>query len=157
MSETLYKIGQVATMLATSTRTIRYYEEESLLTPIRTEKGTRLYAQTHVQRLKAILALAHHGFSIETIKHIALIREQSTTGQQSSLQLSAVLDESLSVLTQQIQTLKTIKADIQASQQIIQACHNCKNPPNTQGCPDCPVIKQRTTLDLLNLIWDTDT
>ena len=57
MDEQTFKIGEVASHLATSIRTIRFYEEEGLIYPIRTEKGTRLYNNKHVTRLKVILLL----------------------------------------------------------------------------------------------------
>ena len=44
MTGAALKIGDVARQLGTTARTLRYYEEQGLLTPPRTAKGTRLYA-----------------------------------------------------------------------------------------------------------------
>ena len=60
-----YKIGEVADLLATSIRTIRYYEEEGLLIPIRTPRGTRLYSDSHLARLKVVLRLVNLGFQLK--------------------------------------------------------------------------------------------
>lgn len=143
-------------MLATSVRTIRYYEEELLIEPFRTEKGTRLYSKPHLQRLSAILKLTQSGFSIETIRHIGSIREQSSTGKESSHQLSKLLDETCSNLEKQILTLENLKAEMQSIQQIIASCIHCNKHPSTKGCPDCPVIQKLDEVLLLNLVWDAE-
>ncbi len=76
MTEKLHKIGEeVAEVPGTSIRTIRYYEEEGLLKPIRTPGGMRLYSARHVDRLRAILALAKNGYSLEAIRALAELSE----------------------------------------------------------------------------------
>jgi len=155
MTDKLYKIGEVANKLGTSIRTIRYYEEEALITPIRTNKGTRLYDESHIQRLKAIFQLTHSGFSINTIKKMSDIRKAAKTGQESSHHLSMLFDETISKLEQEIQQLNAIKSEVISAQQVIKTCHDCPNKPNTKGCPDCQVIKNLDEILLLNLIWDS--
>ncbi|MES9858721.1 MAG: MerR family transcriptional regulator [Sedimenticola sp.] len=154
MGNGTYKIGEVASLLATSIRTIRYYEEEFLIEPIRTEKGTRLYSDSHILRLKAILNLTHNGFSIETIREISTIRDKFSTGKESSHHLSALFDKSLSTLQKQIQALDSLRNEIQSTKEIIQSCSDCNNKPSTNGCPDCLVIKKLDEVLLLNLVWD---
>jgi len=135
----LLKIGEVAKQLATSVRTIRYYEEEGLLLPIRTEGGTRLYSPAHIGRLKAILQLAHSGFSIESIHAICCIRETCQTGDESSQQVTHALSAAQDTLNRQIQALHTLKQEVAAAQQVVQQCSGCQNSPTTHGCPTCPV------------------
>ena len=48
----LWKIGQVADALGTTPRTLRFYEEQGLLTPRRTERGTRLYTAHDWERAR---------------------------------------------------------------------------------------------------------
>ncbi len=95
MAVNTYKIGEVASQLATSIRSIRYYEEEGLITPIRTQRGTRLYSEKHINRLSSILRLTQLGFSIETIRKIAQLRENTNTGDESSHLLDTCLNEAL--------------------------------------------------------------
>ena len=151
-----YKIGEVASKLATSIRTIRYYEEEGLLTPIRTPKGTRLYSEQHIARLKAILRLTNQGFSIEGIRKIAEIRKNSQTGDESSIQVKYYLDKILTTIDAQIEELQRSSNEIHEAQQVISGCNGCTNPPSTQGCPDCPVRTKLKDIELLNLVWDTE-
>jgi DNA-binding transcriptional MerR regulator len=71
-------IGEVADQLKTTIRTIRYYEDEGLLEPHRTDGGTRLYSDQHINRLKAILHLVNNGFSLEVIRLIGTTRKKCT-------------------------------------------------------------------------------
>ena len=80
MTTEYFKIGEAAEILKTTVRAIRYYEEEGLLVPHRTDGGTRLYSEQHIDRLKAILHLADNGFSLEVIGLIGSTRQTCATG-----------------------------------------------------------------------------
>lgn len=43
------KIGEAASLLSTSTRTLRFYEEQGILAPVKTAKGVRLYTNDDIQ------------------------------------------------------------------------------------------------------------
>ena len=156
MESNNYKIGEVASKLATSIRSIRYYEEEGLLTPIRTPRGTRLYSAKHIARLKVILRLTKLGFSIEAIRKIAEIRENSQTGDESSIQVKHHLEKVLTAINTQIKELEKTSHEIEQAKKIISACNGCTNAPSSLGCPDCPVRKKLKDIELLNLVWDTE-
>jgi len=152
----LFKIGEVAKLLSTSIRTIRYYEEEGLIDPVRTEKGTRLYAKVHIDRLAAILKLANNGFPIEEINNLAHIREQHTSGDKSQKALSEELDEWSNEITSKIGGLQKVLKEIQDTKKTIVKCSGCKNQPTSKGCPECPVKDYLHDIELLNLIWDQE-
>lgn len=154
MAETLFKIGDVANMLATSIRAIRYYEEEGLLSPLRSQGGTRFYSPRHVDRLRAILRLTKCGYSIELIKALARTREQNRTGDDSQKAVSIRLDEMFADVVTQIQQLRELGAQIAAAKKTVQKCSGCKNEPSSEGCPQCPVQQCLADIELLNLIWD---
>lgn len=156
MTGNTYKIGEVATQLATSIRSIRYYEEEGLITPIRTQRGTRLYSEKHINRLSAILRLTQLGFSIETIRKIVKLRENSNTGDESSHLVDACLNEALTTINKKIKEFENLSIEINRAMKIVKKCNGCTNKPSTRGCPDCPVINNLNNIRLLNLVWDTD-
>ena len=156
MEITNYKIGEVASKLATSIRTIRYYEEEGLLTSIRTPRGTRLYSENHIARLRVILRLTKLGFSIEAIRKLAKIRENSQTGDESSIQVDNHLEIILNTIGGQIKELERTVHEINEARQVISGCNGCSNMPNTKGCPNCPVRKKLNDIEFLNLVWDTE-
>ncbi len=149
-----YKIGEVADLLGTTVRTIRYYEEEGLLRPARTEGGTRLYSERHVARLRSILHLVENGFSLESIRLIGSIRESCKTGDESSKNVSELLDGKLKEIVVRIDELERLEKEITRAKAIVGKCRGCKNKPTSKGCPSCPVKTRANSVELLNLVWD---
>jgi len=149
-----YKIGEVADSLGITIRTIRYYEEEGLLQPLRTDGGTRYYHQTHISRLKSILHLANIGFSLESIRALALARETCKTGNESSIKVSTLLKDKIYEISDKVREFERLKSEIQQAKGLVEKCHGCRNKPTSKGCPACPVKRNTDSLELLNLIWD---
>ncbi len=54
-----FSISAVAKMLSVHQQTIRMYEKEGLISPRRSEGGTRLFAEGDVDRLEEIIHLTH--------------------------------------------------------------------------------------------------
>jgi DNA-binding transcriptional MerR regulator len=66
-----YLIGKVAENTGLSAYTIRYYEKEGLLPPVkRNEKGIRLFGENDIQWIKLINCMRETGMSLGRIKHI---------------------------------------------------------------------------------------
>ncbi|TAM48073.1 MAG: MerR family transcriptional regulator [Gammaproteobacteria bacterium] len=151
-----YKIGEVADLLGTTIRTIRYYEEEGLLRPSRTDGGTRLYSERHVSRLKSILHLVENGFSLESIRLIGSVRETCKTGDESSRKVSAQLDGKLKEIAARAHELERLKKEITQAKAVVGKCRGCRNKPTSKGCPACPAKTHANSVELLNLIWDQD-
>lgn len=149
-----YKIGEIADLLAITVRTIRYYEEEGLLRPLRTAGGTRLYTERHLSRLRSILHLARNGFSLESIHLIASLRETCETGNESSNKVSVQLETEINEITAKTHELERLKDELAQAKRVINKCRGCKNKPTSSGCPDCPVKLHTGNIELLNLIWD---
>jgi DNA-binding transcriptional MerR regulator len=152
----LQKIGEVAKTLSTSIRTIRYYEEEGLLSSIRSEGGTRLYSRRHVDRLSAILRLTNAGYSIDVIKVLAKTRELNRSGDESQQAISARLDVLRADIDIRMQQLKQLGEQIAAVKGTVSQCAGCKNKPSSKGCPLCPVRRHLADIELLNLVWDQE-
>lgn len=65
------KIGEVHERLGLSLRSIRYYEEEGLVTPTaRTSGGFRLYSELDVQRLILVMQMKPLGFSLDEMRQV---------------------------------------------------------------------------------------
>lgn len=155
-SEQLHKIGDVAETLATSIRAIRYYEEEGLVAPLRSEGGTRLYSQRHIDRLRAILRLTESGYSLGIIKALATTRQKYQTGDESQQAIGSQLGGILGGIHAQVKQLQALAKQIGAAQITVKKCSGCKNEPTTKGCPQCPVREHLADIELLNLVWDQD-
>jgi len=77
VSETL-RIGDVARLVGTTTRTIRYYEEVGLLeeAPTRPAGRHRLYTQADVERLREVMRLKDLlGLTLEELKTLLAAEE----------------------------------------------------------------------------------
>jgi len=148
------KIGEVAELLKITVRTIRYYEEEGLLEPYRTNGGTRLYAEKHVNRLKAILHLTANGFPLEVIRLIGNTRETCSTGNEGSEKISDILDNSIKDIEDKINNLKSLRSELSAAKKQVKKCNGCTNEPSSEGCPKCPVNKNLDSIEVLNLVWE---
>lgn len=155
MDET-YKIGELARQLGTTVRTIRYYEEAGLLTPMRSAGGTRLYNVLHLARLQGILELAGHGFSLEVIRDLVQTREQCRTGDEGSRQVPARLDDVITHINHQLDELQSLKQALSAARARVKQCRGCHNRPTSDDCPDCPVRQHRHESGVLNLLWDLE-
>jgi len=154
MTTDYFKIGEVAERLNTTVRAIRYYEEEGLLVPHRTEGGTRLYSEQHIDRLKAILHLADNGFSLEVIGLIGNTRKTCATGDEGSKKISDIIDSAITDVEEKIVGLNALKAELNAAKKLIKKCNGCINAPSSQDCPDCPVNKNLKKIEVLNLVWE---
>ena len=154
MSLKFFKIGEVAEMLNTTVRTIRYYEEEGLLLPHRTDGGTRLYSEHHVDRLMAILHLAENGFSLDVIGLIGSARETCSTGDEGSKKVTEIIDSAISEIDEKITDLNTLKSELTASRKLVAKCKGCSNQPSSKGCPECPINQNMKKIEALNLIWE---
>lgn len=152
--ESLKKIGEVADLLGTTPRALRYYEEEGLVAACRTPGGTRLYTKEDIARFKAVLRLAHSGLPINLIKELASIRSECATGEESSHKVHAVLNRLISQVKDQIVSLEILVSDLSFASTTVEGCFNCANPPTRKGCPQCPVNQNLQMSELLNLIWE---
>lgn len=64
------KIKQVEELVGITSKNIRFYEEQGLLTPVRAENGYREYQQQNIETLKKIKLLRKLGISVEEIRSV---------------------------------------------------------------------------------------
>lgn len=62
------RIRELATAAGTSTRTLRYYEEQGLLPAGRSANGYRVYDEHHVRVVREIRSLQAIGFSLADVR-----------------------------------------------------------------------------------------
>ncbi len=73
---TLLQIGEVADRVGLSLRTVRYYEEQGLLTPeARSAGGFRLYTELQVDRLALIKQMKPLGFTVQEMRELLDARD----------------------------------------------------------------------------------
>ncbi|NUT35481.1 MAG: MerR family transcriptional regulator [Hamadaea sp.] len=75
------RIGELAEQAGTSTRTLRYYEQQGLLTARRTANGYREYDETDLRLVQEIRSLLEIGFGLEeTRPFVDCLREGNASG-----------------------------------------------------------------------------
>lgn len=96
---THYTIGQLARELGVPTSTIRFYERQGLIRPERRSAGNyRLYSAESVERLRFIRAAKEVGFTVENIRLLLAMKDETSPpcGEVESLvaqRLGAVKDQ----------------------------------------------------------------
>lgn len=81
----VFPIGSVMKLTDLTARQIRYYEEQELLTPERTDSNRRLYSLNDMDRLLEIKDFIAEGLNIAAIKREYAQREQQFTQAKPSL------------------------------------------------------------------------
>jgi len=108
-----FQIGEVATMLGVTTRTIRYYEEIGLMThPKRLDGGIRVYDKDDIKRLKFILKLKELGISLKEMQELADIYKVHQTPDNIMPKLVEILDAHISKIDAKIAKLASLRNDI---------------------------------------------
>jgi DNA-binding transcriptional MerR regulator len=64
------KIGELARRAGVSTRLVRYYEQQELLSPAREANGYRSYGEEHVERVIRIAGLVQSGLPTRLVKEL---------------------------------------------------------------------------------------
>jgi len=94
------RIGGLAAELGLNPKTLRYYEEISLLpAPRRMSSGHRLYNATDRQRLRFILKAKAIGLTLDEIREILTLRDR---GESPCEHVLALLDRKLAKVDQQL-------------------------------------------------------
>ena len=114
--EIQYSIGELAKEFDVTTRSIRFYEEQGLLTPTRNGQ-TRIYGKKDRVRLKLIMRGKRLGFSLAETKTLF---ELYDSHQNSAAQLRAMLqmtEEKRAVLKQQLEDIRLLMNELDEVEQ----------------------------------------
>jgi len=149
-----YKIGEAAELLGSTTRTLRFYEEQGMLTSLRTAKGTRFYSEGDIARLRVIQHLVHLDVPLRTIKDLATARPESRSGDEASQKVFALLGDLLLSVEQKKRQAEEAQQQISVALQLVEQCFGCRNKPTARGCKKCPVAGQKDKSQLFHLIWE---
>lgn len=80
----LLKTGDAARALGTTARTLLFYEEEGLIRPRRTARGSRQYSRFDLARAAIAIRLSQMGFPLKLVKQLASVRPTARTGHEAS-------------------------------------------------------------------------
>ena len=154
--EFVLKIGELSEILNTTPNVIRQYEALGIISPNRTEGGTRLYAKNDLERIRVALKLIRVGIDIETVQSLATTRELYPTGQEASTAMLPKIEDLRSKISSLMNELIELNQDLDRAGVLIMQCLECKNAPNRKHCPECPVDKNIHLTSIARLVWDPE-
>lgn len=104
------KIGEVADLTGTSTKTIRFYEDSGLVPPpARTPSGHRVYGPETADRLRFIRRCQAAGMSLQEVRQILTVHD---SGESPCAHVGRVLNDRLDHVRAQIAELVTLEAHL---------------------------------------------
>jgi DNA-binding transcriptional MerR regulator len=118
------RIGDVAHRAGVSTRALRYYEEQGLLTPERTTSGQRTYSASAVERVQLIQQFFTAGLPSRTILKLLPCVD---AGQGSP--------EVFEMLAAERNRITTAMADLAAARDALDRIIDIANHPTAEHCP----------------------
>ena len=125
--EITYSISELAHEFDVTPRTIRYYEDEGLLTPQR-EGQTRIYSHKDKIRLKLTLRGKRLGFSLAEIRELF---DMYDTDRSSKTQLNSMIqliEAKRHSLSQQLEDIQMVMAELEAAEQrCVNSLNNLKS------------------------------
>lgn len=74
----VYSISVTSELSGVDPQMLRVYEQRGLLSPFRTEGGTRRYSRDDLDRISAITTLLSEGLNLAGIAQVLLLRETSS-------------------------------------------------------------------------------
>ncbi|MFI4953643.1 MAG: MerR family DNA-binding transcriptional regulator [Burkholderiales bacterium] len=107
-----FRISQLAQEFALTTRAIRFYEDEGLLTPRRVGQ-TRIYGERERVRIKLILRGKRLGLSLTEIRELLDLYDVSRSERPQLTKFLAVLAARRAMLKQQQEDIAIVLAEIE--------------------------------------------
>ncbi|WP_204476928.1 MerR family transcriptional regulator [Aeromonas veronii] len=125
--EITYSISELAHEFDVTPRTIRYYEDEGLLTPLR-EGQTRIYSHKDKIRLKLTLRGKRLGFSLAEIRELFDMYDTDKSSKNQLNSMISLIESKRSALHQQLEDIQMVMAELEAAEQ---RCVNSLNSLKT--------------------------
>lgn len=107
-----YSISELAKEFDLTTRSVRFYEDQSLLFPSRRGQ-TRVYSSQDRVRLKLILRGKRLGFSLAEIRELFSLWDQTNSGSEKQLnKLLELIARKRSELEQQLNDIANLQSEL---------------------------------------------
>lgn len=120
-------IGEVARRSGLPAKTIRYYEDIGLITPMRCENGYRAFRESDVHKLGFLGRARALGFSIEDCRTLLALWEDRN---RASADVRRVAVDNLERIEEKIAALEGMRDTLK---DLVKSCHG-------DDRPDCPIL-----------------
>ena len=110
-----YRIGELATRVGLTERTIRYYEELGLLESVkRLDGGVRVYTDDDARRLRYIRKLKTLGLSLQEMLELESMYQRHRSNRTVLPRLMELLDAHLETINEKVGELQTLQDEIRS-------------------------------------------
>lgn len=118
------RIGEVARRAGVSTRALRYYEEQGLLSSERTHSGQRVYPESAVERVRLIQQLFTAGLPSRTIVRLM-----------PCIEAGVATPEVFELMAAERARITAAMADLAAARDSLDRMIAIANDPTPEHCP----------------------
>jgi DNA-binding transcriptional MerR regulator len=116
-TKTSYSISELSQEFDITTRSIRFYEDQGLLTPTRRGQ-TRIYSRQDRVRLKLILRGKRLGFSLNECRELLELWDHTHSGGAMQLRLMLTrIEERRAALQQQLKDIELMEQELDSAEQ----------------------------------------
>ncbi|OED41399.1 MerR family transcriptional regulator [Endozoicomonas sp. (ex Bugula neritina AB1)] len=116
MPSTTYTISELAKEFNITPRTIRFYEDQELLAPVR-DGQHRIYSPGDRVRLKLIVRGKRLGFSLSESKDVIRLYDPTSSNKRQLEAMLTTIDESRQRLQQQMKDIRAMKKELDDAEQ----------------------------------------
>jgi MerR family transcriptional regulator, repressor of the yfmOP operon len=110
-----YRIGELASRVGLTERTIRYYEELGLLESVkRLEGGVRVYTDDDIRRLRYIRKLKTLGLSLQEMLELESMYQRHRSNRTVLPRLMELLDLHLETINDKVGELQALQDEIRS-------------------------------------------
>ncbi|RKY19714.1 MAG: hypothetical protein DRQ55_10015 [Planctomycetota bacterium] len=132
------RIGELAQALGLSSRTLRYWEERSLIPPAaRSRCGYRLYDAQHEHAARGIGRLKASGLSLDQIATLAARLGSSQSALVGTSRARDALQGQIQALEDSISLQRELIDELKASLGLLALCNGCEGKPYDGQCLRC--------------------
>ncbi len=133
-----FRVGQLASKVGKTVRTIHFYEELGLLQPSeRSKGGFRLYSQEALTRIHWIDRLQQLGFSLTEIRDFLSALNAAENGPLAMQKLSAFYTEKLAETQTIIERHRALESELKDSLNYLAHCGCCCETTPRSACSTC--------------------
>lgn len=121
---TQYKIGEIARLLGLTTQALRFYEKEGVITPEKSDSGTRYYTVGQIVQLLSFKKYRQADFSVQEVVEHFREDDLQALGERLSAQSAALAAQAdmLARKAQAVQDYARLVRDTQAAADRIELC-----------------------------------
>jgi MerR family mercuric resistance operon transcriptional regulator len=132
--------GQLAQRAQINLETVRFYEQEGLLSPpSRTASGYRQFEESAVDRLAFVKRAKTLGFSLEEIRELLVIHDKHAD---ACVEVRDLLQNKLAIVRDKKADLEKLEAQLSSA---LRKCNQALKRQQPQQNPKaCPVLNQMT-------------